>query len=197
MKAVGRFVVCFLLLFGGLAWPWRGLHQAVSSGFRAETVWLAGVVFPNRTFRAQPLEDARYPTVDSELIARAPGKVTPEERRAVRIIAFDSRSQGWIPLAMLIALAAATPLPWSKRFPALLVGMLLVQLLIAATLLVSITCDLSDDLMPGGGHWLLFFANHLLAENLWFSVVPPFLLWAGWLAASGHWKSLNARLAGS
>ena len=111
-------------------------------------------------------------------------------------IPFDSYSQGWIPLAMLIALGLATPLPWSKVMKALPAGVALIQILMAATILVSVSFNLASAATPAGGPLCLMSANRLLVENIWFSFVPSFILWVAWLAGGGHWKPLAGKLTG-
>jgi hypothetical protein len=98
---------------------------------------------------------------------------------------------------MLIALTLAAPLPWANRVKALLIGGLIIQLLVAATTLVSISFALTSDASPAWPRLPLMLANRLLVENIWFSFVPPFLFWVGCLAWGGHWERLGARCLAS
>lgn len=194
MKTLGFFALRFAIAFALLAWPWPHLRSTFAAGFRAQVRVVVGVVFPHQPFRVTTFSDPRYPNLDTAVVlAGGKGPGTGDERAGAEI-AFDSGSQGWIPLAMLIALSVATPLPWGKRFKAMLAGTLLIQLLVAATILVSVSLALVSGASPAWPRLPLILANHLLAENIWFSFVPPFLLWAGWLAWGGHWKPLGERL---
>ena len=194
MKTLCQFVFRFVLLFGLLAWPWSGLHQAGSAWFRVETRFLVSTAFPQQAFCVEPLSDSRRPALDIQVLVPGQENVGPDGRTTALAIPFDSYSQGWMPLAMLIALGMATPLPWSKRIQVLLVGGGFIQLLIAATILVSVSFQLSNGVPPTVGHLPFMFANRLLVENIWFSFVPSFLLWAGWLAWGGYWKQLAEKL---
>jgi hypothetical protein len=196
MKSLCLFVFRFALLFSLLTWPWSGLHEAVSACFRVETRFLVSAAFPGQAFRVQTLSDSRLPSSDTQVIVPDPQKVGPNGRMLALVIPFDSNSQGWVPLAMLMALGIATPLPWSKRITVLLAGIVFIQVLIAATILASVSFNLSNGISPVRGYVLFALANHLLVENIWFSFVPPFLLWTAWLAWSGNWKQLEEKLAG-
>src|ERR1700677_4268321 len=114
MKSLCLFVLRFVLLFSLLTWPWSGLRQAVSACFRVEARFLVSVAYPGQALSVQPLSDSRYPSFDTEVTGLDLLKIGPEGRKWAVEIPFDSHSQGWVPLAMLIALVIATPLPWSK-----------------------------------------------------------------------------------
>ncbi len=194
MKALGCFALRFALLFGLLAWPWPPLRQAVGAVFRAQARFLVGVALPEYVCRVETNSDPQYLTLDAQVVVADLKRIGPDGRSPVVAVRFDSGSQGWIPLAMWIALGVATPLPWSKRVKALLAGALLVQVLVAATVLVAVSFALTTEAWPVWERLVLMFANRLLVENVWFSFVPPFLLWACWLAWGGHWNQLSKRL---
>ena len=132
--------------------------------------------------------------VSTPMVVTNPKSIEDYGRVANLTIPFDSGAQGWLPLAMLIALGVATPLPWSKRIKFLLGGMVFVQGLVAATILAGVAYHFASATSPTEQHLPLAFANRLLVENIWFSCVPPFLLWVNWLAWGGHWKPLAEKL---
>lgn len=195
MKNLYLFVFRFALLFCLLTWPWPVLRQAVSACFRMETRFLVAVAYPGHTLNVQPLLDSRYPSLDTQVTGPELQEIRPDGRRWAMGIPFDSHSQGWVPLAMLMALVIATPLPWFKRVKVLLIGSVFIQILIAATILASVSFNLSSATSPSGENVLYMLANHLLVENIWFSFVPSFLLWLAWLACGQNWKQLGERLA--
>jgi hypothetical protein len=197
MKTLGWFVFRFAVLFGLLVWPWPGLRSTVSAGLRAQARLLLGVMLPRQSFRVETYSDVQHPNVDTLVVLAGHKNVGPPGGRTAVGIPFDIVSQVWMPLAMLIALTLAAPLPWANRVKALLIGGLIIQLLVAATTLVSISFALTSDASPAWPRLPLMLANRLLVENVWFSFVPPFLFWVGCLAWGGHWERLGARCLAS
>jgi len=188
MKALCRFLLLFAVLFGLLAWPWPGQRQAVGAFFRMEARFALAVALPKHPFRVEGVPDSQPATLDTKVIAADNGGRGENGANRALAIAFDSVSLDWIPLAMFIALVIATPLPWVKRIKALVVGATAIELIIAVTIAVNVSYSLASAALPAWERSTLMFANHLLMENLWFSFVPPLLLWAAWLAWGGHWK---------
>jgi hypothetical protein len=194
MKALSWFALRFALAFCLLAWPWPTLRQAVGAVFRAQARLLLAITLPRYACRVETCSDPRHLTLDSQVVVADLRRLGPDGRGLALVISFDSGSQGWTPLAMWIALGVATPLPWTKRLQALLAGALVIQLLVAATIFVTVSFNLTSEASPAWQRLALMLANRLLVENIWFSFVPPFLLWAFWLAWGGHWKQMSNRL---
>jgi hypothetical protein len=177
MKKLGAFLLRFALIFWLLVWPWSGLRMAISAGFRAQAAFLAGLMHTHCPVRVEPFSQPHFPGLDT-LVVMAGGPALP----GLVQIPLDSVSQGWIPLAMLLALFLATPGPWARRGRVLLAGALIIQCVMAAAVWVHLAYGLIDGRSPAWFGLLLLFANRLLVENLWFGFVLPFLFWAGWLA---------------
>ena len=92
----------------------------------------------------------------------------------------DSRSFGWMPNAVLFALVGATPAAWVCRRKILATGFVTANVFVAATIWVS--ASYAAHL----GTPTLFYARHLLVENLWLAFLVPTLTWFGcviWWAA--------------
>jgi hypothetical protein len=195
MRILCCFAVRFALLFILLAWPWQGRRNIFSACFREQVRWLIDAALPGQSSRVENFSDPRFPNLDTMLVVADRTNLRPEV--SPQQILFDSSSQGWIPLAMLAALCIATPLPWSKRFRALLAGAVAIEIIVAATVLVEVAFSLTSTTSPLGSPRLLIFANHLLAENIWFSFITPLVLWVIWLAWGGHWEELAEQLAGT
>jgi hypothetical protein len=195
MKTLGGFAFRFALIFILLAWPWQGLRNVFRACFREQARWLIDVWLPDKSSRVENFSDPRFPNLDTMLVVAERRDLEPIG--SSQQVLFDSSTQGWIPLAMLTALCIATPLPWSKRLKALVAGTVVIEIIVAATVVVGVSFILVSANSAIPCPQLLIFANHLLGENIWFSFVPPFLLWALWLAWGGHWQELAQRLAGN
>jgi hypothetical protein len=197
MKTLGCFVLRFAVLFALLVCPWPGVRSTVSAGLRTQIRLLLGAMLPRQSFRVETYSDPRHANLDT-LVVMADHKNagSPGGQPAVGIT-FDSSSQVWMPFAMLIALTLAAPLPWPNRCKAPLVGGLVVQLMVVATIWVSVSLAFTSEASPAWPRLPLMLANHLLVENIWFSFVPPFLFWVGWLGWGGHWERLGARCLAS
>jgi hypothetical protein len=126
-----RIVVAFLLQFaafyGLLIAPWPGWRNAYGSFFRG----LTGAVFAGEkgptTVQFRPAEKPPRPEIDTEILLVNHAEIDAAGRGPARILGLDSRGVGWVPTALLLALVAATPLSWCRRWRALLVGLLLVH----------------------------------------------------------------------
>jgi hypothetical protein len=125
-----------------------------------------------------------------------PEHSAPNDERAAVQISFDSSSQVWIPMAMLAALCLATPLAWSKRLVAVLIGAVVVQVFATATVWAGVSYSLLSQRSPGNAPLLLTFADHFLSDNIWVSFVLPLLIWVVWLAGGGHWVELRRAVQG-
>lgn len=188
MRPIAEFLLRFAILFGLLAWPWPGIETALRAGFRAQTHLIVSLTLPPSSFHVEPFSDPRHPTLDTAVVLPNPDTAGQTADKSVMEIPFDSASQGWIPFAMFIALNLATPMPWIKRWKALVVGVVIIEFLVAATIWVGVAFYRVSENSPF--QLPLMFAHRLLIENIWFSFVPPFLLWIASLAWSGHWKKL-------
>jgi hypothetical protein len=191
------FALRFALLFILLASPWPGLRHVFGACFREQARWLVAIALPQQSFRVESLSDPRFPNLDTVLVVADQTNLPPNNSRPPVEIVFDSSSQGWIPLALLTALCIATPLPWFKRLKALLAGAVVIEIIVAVSILVTVSVGLTSATSPSASSILLEFANHLLGENIWFSFVPSLILWALWLAWGGHWVELGKRLGAS
>jgi len=193
MRSLCLFLLRFALLFGLLTLPWPGRRQIVNTSFRAETRCLLAAALPRETFHILTFSAFRYPSLDVLVIVAKPNQAGPAGPKQAVQVPFDTDSQGWIPMAMVMALFVATPVPWSKRWKGLGVGLLAMQLMVMATILVSILFSMSSEATPSWERLFLLLANHLLVENIWFDFVAPFLFWAAWLACAGHWQELGVQ----
>lgn len=116
------FFLRVLLLYGLLIYPWSGFNAAYGSYFAT----LGNAFFCQK---AGPQIVHLEPTDDHHGFTSLNAKITIANQNAVRSDArtteFDTRSIGWIPTALTIALILSSSIPWRRRIVALLGGLIL------------------------------------------------------------------------
>ena len=135
----------------------------------------------------EPHGEPGHLSVDTRISIADLRERRPDGSLPVKVIVLDSRSLGWLPFAMFIALWGATPLSWNSRWKTMALGLGGVLLFIAATVLASACAGMFQD--DGWRQVLAGGAYHLLVENLWLSFVGPLLIWLGgvlWLCREIH-----------
>src|SRR5208283_1493118 len=125
----------------------------------------------------QDLNDPLHPNLDTKITLADPKSVQPGGEMPAMVLSLDSRSVGWMPNAMLLALAGATPWNWSRRLKALLGGGLVVNAFVAVSILARVGDAVLGAQSSGWHSLLLMLDNHLLVENLWLSFLFPTLVW--------------------
>jgi len=108
-KLIGGFLGRFILVYALLIVPWPGLTAAYGAYFRA----LGRTVFAHEsgrrdvTVEANP-DHARF-DLDTLFNLANRDQVDASGNVPVRRLGLDSRGVGWVPTALIIALALATP----------------------------------------------------------------------------------------
>ena len=222
-KTVARVALLVVVVYGALAiaprvWPaWeRGYAHLFRSGGNAlfSRFWF----WPEARVR---FLDLRSATLAGEIGAATggtlpadfiPPKPTRDQdtllvltnraaRGSVGMLRTGSRMMGYVPAAVLLALIAATPLPWSRRGWALAWGLFLVHVLIAARLTALVAH--SGFAAPGKAYALfdpgplarsvLARVDEVLADNPTFAYVAPVLLWMLILLSLEVWATWRGR----
>jgi hypothetical protein len=130
-----RFAVIYILLII----PWPGWNDLYGQYFRA----LGELAFTRESgdrvvkFVAHDLQHG-FSTLNSQMIVGNRALANSSGKGVGEVVDLDTRSIGWVPTALIIALVLATPVPWKRRAWSLLWGFLLVQVLILFTLQVRI-----------------------------------------------------------
>ena len=169
------FALRFVVIFGLLVLPWWNFQSAFAAGYQSGTQKLLSLVFPHWNFYMESHHDTKYPSVDTQISISDPQQGRPDGTFPVKVITTDSRSLGWMPLVMFVALCGATPLSWGRRFKVLAIGLSGTLLFIAITILASVW-----HVMAGESGWqfnLALVSYHVLVDNLWLSFVGPTLIW--------------------
>lgn len=129
-RLTGRFLL--LAIYAGVlmgVWPWVGDRYA--AGFQAGGTNLCKTISRKWVVVLQPREP---PTkmLDTTLA------LANRKTRAVGHRPISSRYLGYAPTAMLLALILASPVPWKRRAWAILLGLILMHVWIAGSLLLLV-----------------------------------------------------------
>ncbi len=175
-KAVAGFVCRLLLFYGLLIVPWPGLQRGYSIVFAAggnlifRSFWSEGLV------RFRSLDEGSR-GADIEVVFRKRGVSAAGGKRQ------HSRLLGYLPTAEVVALILATPGWWSRRWKALLYGLLLVNAFVAVRVGISLfhgfTGDLAWALYRPGPFWgqVLDAAVYIAVKAPTISFMVPVFIW--------------------
>ena len=128
-RLVGGFFLCFLIVFVPLMVLWPVVREPYGAMFQRAGNVLVGLgskrVGPDfeRAVWFNSCDDPD-PDRDTEIIFTDPDG----SRRPIRI---GSRLDGYMPTTFVLALIVATPIPWRRRWRALLWGLLVVHVYVA------------------------------------------------------------------
>ena len=137
-KRITGFFTLFLVAFVLLMVPWPGLQEGYGAGFRAVGNALFVRFGSAGAVRFRPISTAD-PDRDMELVLQN------RQNGAEYIFTGSTRLQGYKPTAFVLALTLATPIPWRRRWRALLWGFLLVNLYVALRVVVFLLAAFSGD----------------------------------------------------
>ncbi len=128
-KQIAKFIVLVLIIYTLLAAPWPGVRQAYCAAYRVTADAVLGVSTSHFLVYVRPLgEDEGEGDEDVKL-----GVWDRQVQRGQRV-RLSTRLTGYLPTAELLALVLATSLPWSRKWKALLWGLIGVHAIIALRL---------------------------------------------------------------
>jgi hypothetical protein len=133
LKAIAKFALLFAATYTILIIPWPGFDPMYGNYFRA----FGAMVFSHEgrqevTFAPSVLPPA--PNLDTK-ISLGNRDLGANDGKLIHVQTdFDSRSIGWVPTALTVALIVATPIPFRRRLGALAGGLVLVHAFILLTL---------------------------------------------------------------
>ncbi|MBU0639167.1 MAG: hypothetical protein KKB50_09910 [Planctomycetes bacterium] len=136
-RLIFRFFLLLPLFYALLLVPWPGFRDAYAHGLRAVATSLCAVLGGEASIillRAHPEREA---PLDTRIIVRAP--------QGQRRIGYSARRYGYYPTASVLALILATPVRWSRKWRALLWGLLLVHTFVLLRTVLIVLYALSPD----------------------------------------------------
>jgi hypothetical protein len=177
-KRMLLFILRFVVLFGLLVGPWPGFREQFARGLQTELRAFFHVLLPpGQAFEVRYVDRSTYKAGDTEIWKLPAAAKKQGDQMTATTLVCDSRSLGWMPHAMILALCAATPLRWRKRWKVALTGLLATHLLVLATFIAGFFSTYANEISNSLVRWLVIGADHILVDNLWVSFVGPFLMW--------------------
>lgn len=123
-RVTARFVLVCCVLYAGFMAPWPGLEAAVARAYRAYGNAVFGHMSERGTISFRPHPEPRE-NIDTQvvLINRPTGKGTK--------LGSSSRYTIYHRPALVASLVLATPMPWRRKYKALIAGLVMTYALIA------------------------------------------------------------------
>jgi hypothetical protein len=174
-------VLRFGVIFGLLIFPWSGWNQLYSSYFRALGTAAFSRDNDQRIVYFEPhAVQHGFSSLDTLVTLGNRALADSNGNARVKEIDLDTRSLGWMPTALTMALILATPVPWRQRAWALAWGMLLIHAFILFSLQVWIWDESTDLSLADISPFLQTVMDNLeytLITQLGASFSVPLLIW--------------------
>jgi hypothetical protein len=173
------FLLRFAVVFGLLIAPWPGWNEGYAQYFRAFGQW----AFSQDDGRRMVVFTANEPpgsTLDTRLSLGNRELLDASGRGLIKRTEINTRSIGWVPTALTIALVMATPVPWLRRILALGAGLVLVHVFIFFSLQTWIWNNSPDVSLLTLSHFWKAVADELayaFMNQLGISFTVPVLIW--------------------
>ena len=193
LKRISLFFIGTVFVYAMLVAPWHGLEEAYQTCFRAGGNFVYGSIGDRASAKFVPATSKR---------GRGDTLITLRKRQrpaAEMDVSVSSVQVGYRPTVFLIALALATPIPWSRRWKALVLGLLVVQAFIAFRVGLFLVNLLSNDnalavysLSPWV-KWVLQSVWLVLFRSPAVHYIGPLLIWLAVTFRRGDFENLMGR----
>lgn len=192
LKRISWFFVCSVVVYAMLVSPWHGLQDAYQTYFQAGGNVLFGTIGEHGAAKFAPLTSKRGSTDTL---------VTLRKRRSPYKgnLNISTVQVGYRPTVFLIALALATPIPWSRRWKALAVGLLVVQTFIAFRVWLFLVDQLSNEnliavySLPAWVKSILRGVSLVLFRSPAMHYIGPLFIWLAVTFRRGDFETLMGR----
>jgi hypothetical protein len=135
---ITAFFVKLVLIYGLLILPWPYMHAAYLAFFRAGGNLLLNSIGPAGTvrFESQSPPDDNWAT-----------KLTFKNRRtgAEGTLERCNARHGYLMASLVTSLIVATPIPWSRRWKSLLLGLVIANVILAVGIWLSLVSVFNGD----------------------------------------------------
>jgi hypothetical protein len=175
------FAIRFVVLFGLLMAPWPGWNGFYGQGFRALGNEIFGRQDGPHVLYFEPYRQTQgLAAVDSRVVFANRDAVDGNGQLRALTLGLDTRSIGWVPTGLTLALIGATPIPWRRRGAALLGGLILVHAFIFFSVAVAVwnvSLEAAGVVLAPVGKAILDFLQDTLLTQLGASFSAPLLIW--------------------
>lgn len=137
-KQIAGFFLKLLVFYALLAAPWPGLQEAYSGVYSAVANSVFGSFGSDGKVRFRALAEGAG-KMDAEFV------LYTRKSLVVPKIPHSARRTGYLPTAQVLALILATPIPWPRKWKALLWGLLAVHVFIFLRLEITLLHWFSMD----------------------------------------------------
>ena len=142
LKRIAGFFLPLVIVYVLLAVPWPGVQEAYAAAFRV----VGSKLFPSYgpdgaiRFRSIPVSAGMVDLEIDFANRRTDGQA---------LVTHSARLTAYLPTVQVLALILATPIPWSRRWKALLLGLVLVNLFVLFRLWIVVLNIFCSDLPVG------------------------------------------------
>ena len=124
-----RFAALFAVLYAIVLIPWPGWREFYGNYFRA----LGNGMYAHRNgawaaYFEPYLQTKGFETMDLQIVLYSNQQIQGDGNVRACFLGIDSRSIGWLPTGLTLALILPFPLPFSRRVIAALIGVAAIQL---------------------------------------------------------------------
>jgi len=176
-----RFLIRFVLIFGLLVLPWPGWNDLYGHAFRA----VGNAVFAQDgekrvLYFSAHRQTQGFSSVDTQITIGNRDLIDSNGKGLAALLGLDTRSVGWMPTALTIALIMSTPIPLQRRAWSLLWGLLLVHAFILFSVAVYIwdkSTTVSLDTLSPFYKPIADGLEYTLVTQMGISFSIPVLIW--------------------
>jgi hypothetical protein len=175
------FLIRFVVVFGLLIFPSPTWNKLYGRGFRA----VGNAVFARDDEKCVLYFEGHrqsqgFSAVDTRIMIGNRHLVDSNGKGLGALLVLNTRSVGWLPTALTVALIVATPVPWRRRCWALLWGMLLIHSFVLFSVAVYIWNESTTvSLVTLSPFWkeIADALEYTLVTQMGISFSIPVLIW--------------------